>query len=246
VADFLGVRVRSVLSFGPFVSGSVGPPAPVPPPAVYDVPGSYTVTIPARARSARVQLWGSGGGGGGGITTTNSAGGGGAGGYAESTIAVTPGAEITLSVAEGGPGGSADEPGFSGDITDWDGGTITGGIGQAGESATNGGTGGAGCPLEGSVGDITHSGGNGANRTSASVGGGGGGSPGPAANGNNAAGATGGAAVAGGAAGGNSSATPTPGGYPGAGGGGACNDATPIGASGANGKAIITWSTEEV
>ena len=93
-------------------------------------------TVPQGVNLVRVRLVGGGGGGGGGDVGYAGAGGG-AGGYAEGTVALTPGQALTLSVGSGGagsPGRTTAEPGTS---------TSFAGI----FSATGGGGGGSANPL---------------------------------------------------------------------------------------------------
>jgi uncharacterized repeat protein (TIGR01451 family) len=64
---------------------------------------TQTFTVPSGVPSVRVTMWGAGGGG----ATTTSAGntfstGGASGGFADATVAVTPGASLTVTVGQGG------------------------------------------------------------------------------------------------------------------------------------------------
>ena len=77
-------------------------------PAEYTVPGTYSYTVPADVTSIRVRLVGGGGGSssynaGCNYGASNSGGGGGgSGGYQQTTIPVTPGDVITVTVGAGG------------------------------------------------------------------------------------------------------------------------------------------------
>lgn len=72
-------------------------------------PGTTTWTVPSGVTSIQVECWGGGGAGGGVNVTANidqgAAGGGGKGGmYTLTTLAVTPGSTLTISVGAGGTG----------------------------------------------------------------------------------------------------------------------------------------------
>ncbi|MEW5422643.1 DUF2793 domain-containing protein [Amorphus sp. 3PC139-8] len=72
----------------------------------YTVGGSYTFTVPDDTTRVFPKLVGGGAGGAGSAPGLNAAGGGGgSGGYTEGWIDVTPGADITVIVGEGGIGG---------------------------------------------------------------------------------------------------------------------------------------------
>lgn len=78
---------------------------PTPQISTYSTPGSYTYTVPANAQSVRVQVWGAGGSGGSGVQDSSGihpGRGGGAGGYAESTLILSPGSTHTIVVGQGG------------------------------------------------------------------------------------------------------------------------------------------------
>jgi len=79
---------------------------------VYDVPGTYSYTIPAGATNLTVYIWGAGGGGGGGARNATTAirtggGGGGPGGYAEFQLrAASLTSPVTVVVPAGGNSGA--------------------------------------------------------------------------------------------------------------------------------------------
>ena len=101
--------------------------------------------VPAGVSRARVRVVGGGGGGGGG-TSNFSGGGGGAGGYAESTIQLTPGQNISVIVGGGGVSAVASNTGGTGGESDF-GNLVTaqGGLGGASSNPdSHGGTGGVG------------------------------------------------------------------------------------------------------
>ena len=77
----------------------------------YTTPGSDTFVVPDAVNSITVKLWGGGGGGGGGGRSNNGGDGGGAG-YALTTLSVTPGE--TLNITVGGGGGAGGGSGNSG------------------------------------------------------------------------------------------------------------------------------------
>ncbi|MGX7709142.1 glycine-rich domain-containing protein [Methylobacterium sp. Gmos1] len=77
--------------------------------AVYNSPGTYTLTLPADVSTFAVETWGGGGGGGGatGNGTTAAAAGGGGGDYEAGSYACRAGSALTIVVGGGGSGGSA-------------------------------------------------------------------------------------------------------------------------------------------
>ena len=76
----------------------------------YTSAGTYTFTAPAGVTSVTVECWG-GGGAGGGATHRYYGGAGGAGGaYASKVVTVTPGSNYTVTVGQGGNGGTGDGP----------------------------------------------------------------------------------------------------------------------------------------
>lgn len=77
--------------------------------AIYETPGTYTLTVPPHVYSIQVLVVGSGGGGGLSISNYQvgqggSGGGGGSGGYSLQTLSVTPGETLTVTI--GVPGGT--------------------------------------------------------------------------------------------------------------------------------------------
>jgi hypothetical protein len=126
---------------------------------IYDESGTFVV--PANITKIYVRAWGGGGGGGAG-QNGGAGGGGGAGGYAEKIIAVTPAAEMTVTIGAAGaaagnggstsldseivaPGGTAGSQGSSAGGAGGAGGApstgdlnIDGGAGLAGIGAANG------------------------------------------------------------------------------------------------------------
>jgi hypothetical protein len=150
-----------------------------------------TWTVPAGVYSATIEAWGGGGAGGSAYngntssTNTQARGGGGAGGsYASSTIRVTPGQQISYTVAGGGV---ASVSGFAHNSPGMAGGTTTasyltesvlaqGGPGGRNISVSNSnisGTGGS-ASNSGNIGQTIHYGGNGGSANSGGTGGGGG------------------------------------------------------------------------
>lgn len=77
----------------------------------FDVPGTYTYTVPAGINELVIECWGGGGGGSASIGLLQSNAGAGAGGgggaHAHSVIKVTPGQVYTFTVGTGGAGGTA-------------------------------------------------------------------------------------------------------------------------------------------
>ncbi len=120
----------------------------------YTSANTYTYTVPTGVTNLIVKAWGAGGGGGGG-SSNGDGGNGGGGGYTQSTLSVTPGENLTVTVGEGGGGGggnsSGDGGGGGGYTSIYRGGTplliASGGGGGGGgdnSSGTPGGQGGAG------------------------------------------------------------------------------------------------------
>jgi len=175
-----------------------------------------------------------GGGGNTGIRNTNYGNGGaGGGGYARSTVSVTPGTTYSFTVA-----GSAQNTQFNSNQV----------VGYAGGSvADNTGTHGAGGS---GIGDVVYTGGNGADGTGTGSGYSGGGGEGAesTANGHNASGTTGGTGGTGGdgGAGRTSSGNAVGGGNYGGGAGGAYRSSgSRSGASGGTGWLKLTYSSSE-
>jgi hypothetical protein len=123
---------------------------------VYATAGAYTYTVPRGIGHLLVELRGGGGGGSGascyvGTGDCYAGAGGGQGGYVQAWIAVTPGAQLTVSVGAGGAGGSGQlnssgDPGSAGGSTTLGAGGTTfasasgGGGGQSSSAAGAGGT----------------------------------------------------------------------------------------------------------
>ena len=143
----------------------------------FSTPGSGTFTVPTGVTSITVEAWGAGGRGGFRSNNGGGAGGGGGGGYSRSVITVTPLQDFNYSV---GAGSSSTAPGgnswFS--LTN-EGSSIVRALGGASvsDNNSNGALGGAI-----GTGQVTYSGGRGANGNT--DGGGGGSSAGTGANGN--------------------------------------------------------------
>jgi len=154
-----------------------------------------TFTVPAGVTSVQVEAWGGGGAGGGvdGVNWQNRAGGGGGGGaYVKNTsVVVTPGSAISVTVGAGGLGVSAADGGNGGNSSF--GGSVTANGGKGGKVGYFWAQYGAG----GASTAGTHSGGAGAAGASGGSGGGGGGA-GSTGNGGNASGTTGGTGGTGG------------------------------------------------
>ena len=121
----------------------------------YNIPGTYTYTVPQGVTSIDVTMWGGAGGGGGSQSGTYfydlrwgeyyySF--GGAGGYSAGTISVTPGAKLTITV--GGGGVACDLPSLYEPQGYCSGGW--GGGGRGGISASDGSGGGMSAIAEGS------------------------------------------------------------------------------------------------
>ena len=73
--------------------------------ATFTASGSFTV--PAGVTTIRGRVWAGGGGGGGSSSASYGASGGGGGEYVEQSVAVTPGAVLTITVGAGGAQGTA-------------------------------------------------------------------------------------------------------------------------------------------
>ena len=177
--------------------------------------GSFTV--PAGVTSITVECWGAGGAGGGSTLNNNGGSGGGGGAYATSTVTVTVGQVIPVTVGTGGSG-SAGNDGGNGNPSSVLGLTANGGTG----GATNKGTAGSGGTATG--GSTNTSGGNG--NVGTTIGGNGGNGGNGGAGGNGAQNGNGGAGV-----------------IPGGGGGGGerGGGSNRAGGNGANGQVIISY-----
>lgn len=151
--------------------------------------GTSSWTVPAGVTSVTVKAWGAGGGGGGGSTNSDGGSGGG-GGYIQSTISVTPGESLSVTVGAGGAGGAFSSGGSGNNSGDGGGGggysrvarggttlvLAAGGAGGGGgdnSSSTPGGQGGAGGGSTGETGGSSSSAGGGGGGTSGSGGSGG-------------------------------------------------------------------------
>lgn len=205
-------------------------------------------TVPLGVTEITIQTWGAGGGGGGRSSSNTTARGGGGGAFASSTLSVTPGTVLTITVGTGGSGGPAgNNAGSAGGFTAVNQGmtVLVRAAGGAGGSSTDSGNGGAGGTVASSIGQTRYAGGNG-------VAGGGGGA-GTTGAGGNASGNTGGTGTSEG--GGNGGTTPfglftsapgSPGSVYGGAGSGARvgwigSQQPQPGGNGANGGAVITW-----
>ena len=237
------VRVRKFTATEPASSvGSQTSSAGVSSPANFTSSGVFVV--PPNVTTVTAQAWGGGGGGGIDGANNNGAGGGGGGAYASSTVSVTPGQIITVTVGAGGANGVAGGQSSFGSSV----------IALGGSSNTTNSNGAAGGSGPSSTGTIKFSGGSGGNGGAAAGNGGGGGGSSASASGDgvpggNFSGSTGGTGGNGpdgdGGTGGTGSATTgtsgTAGSLPGGGGGGR-GDNGGNSASGANGQVIVTFA----
>jgi hypothetical protein len=230
----------------------------------FNVPGTYTFTVPAHTDgTVQVECWGGGGGGFDGTTSGGGKGGGG-GGYARSNLTVSAG-DYTVVVGSGGAASS------NGGASIWQTNIVVGDYGRGGTSATTaGGAGGTN-----NIGQFTRNGGTGGNGNGTDdCGGGGGGAGGPDGAGSNGANATtsvggaggvgdNGSGGVGGTGGNGTSGNPGTanskggggggggdnnlgggvGGAPGGGGGGGEVPTSPATNQGAAGQVIITYAT---
>lgn len=209
---------------------------------------STTWTCPAGVISVQAECWGAGGGAGGSGGGAFGRPGGGGGAYSlKSSIGVTPASGYSATVGTGGAlNTNGGDTSFVGDSSN----TCLAKGGSCGVAIS--GAGGAGGVAASGTGDTKYSGG--AGGTSTGAGGAGGGSSAgtgsAGANGTGASSATGGAggtAPTGGGNGGRGGDDPFNGGkadgtVPGGGGGGASLTFPGAGASGANGKVILTYT----
>lgn len=200
-----------------------------------------------------IEAWGCGGPGSPYSNNDEAGGGGGGGAYSRITVNAIPGDFYTLRGAEQGSGGIVDTY-----VKDSGGSTIL--KAERGKYGTDNATGGVGGAAANGVGDVKYSGGSGANRVSAAVGGGGGASAGPDGDGTSASGQSGGAsgteAGRGGAGGGSDENgedapypnTPADEMWPGGGGGGQGEDTngaptpTPGAGSGSGSRIRLTYT----
>ncbi|ERM83492.1 hypothetical protein P872_00220 [Rhodonellum psychrophilum GCM71 = DSM 17998] len=202
-----------------------------------------TFTVPSGVTSITLEVWGAGGGGAG-RGNNGTGGGGGGGAYSRSVLAVTPGADLRVSVGSGGGSNSAGGDSWVSTSTVVANAII---LARGGLSPGNNiATGALGGNATTGVGNIRFSGGRGAN--AGTDGGGGGSSAGSAANGTNATGSSGANAPADGGGGGDgkigTQGNGISGDIPGGGGGGAkrTNNGTRTGGNGANGQIRITYN----
>lgn len=227
---------------------------------------SGTYAVPAGVSSITIECWGGGGGGGGakysGLDPCGGGGGGGA--YSITTVAVTPGQNIVVSLGGGGLAGT--NAGGNGGVGGTSSVTYLGPT-VASAAGGNGGTGSTGGAKAGGAGGSTGTGtvrtggtgGNGYVGSSYDDGGSGGGGAGSTANGSNgvtgsgggqsggepggAGGATGGGTGGAGAGALGACVAGSPGNTFGGGGGGAAgyNSGSAAGGAGAAGKVVITY-----
>ena len=178
----------------------------------YTTPGTFTFTVPNGITSISAICVG-GGGGGAGTDVSNLSGGGGGGGALayQTTIAVTPGETLSVTVGTGGVGGAPNVAGSAGGNSNISRGATTLIRANGGSGGSVGATGGAGGTVVTGTGGSGGSGGTGVNGTAdPAFGGGGGGAGGYSGNGGNAgngfpetAGLDGSGGAGGGAGGGN-------------------------------------------
>jgi len=190
----------------------------------YDADATFTPTFTG---TVKVECWGAGGDS---DWDANASGGGGAGAYSRiNSYSVTASSNYTVNVA----------PDSSEDTYFVDAGTV---MAKSGANCSISPTGASGGASGSCVGDVSYSGGDGANASGGS-GGGGGGSATSTATGGNASGTTGGTGEAAGATGGASTVSGTNGTGPGGAASGAGDSAPPGPATGGAGRVIITRVT---
>lgn len=213
---------------------------------LYTTVGTSSLTVPNGVTSVRVLVVGGGGGGNGGVGGINFGNAGGGGQVIDTTVAVTPGATITVTV---GPGG---------------GGTIT--AHSAGGASSSFGTtvaqGGLGSPNTGTTGGVSGNGNIGGTGVGDFAGGGGGGAGGPGSGINGGPGVNSditGIVTGYGGGGGSRTATlvgtvshggaassiggPYASGAANRGGGGSGGDSATVGGSGGSGIVVVRWTT---
>lgn len=205
-----------------------------------------TFTVPHKTNSIKAELWG-GGGGGGSVDGKKPGGGGGGGAFTQkNSIAVTSGANISVTVGAGGQGSLNGAGGTAGGQSSFSGVTANGG------AVINGSKDGAAGGAAGTTGDINFAGGNGGTATNTDDHGGAGGGASGNNGGNGGSGlansnATGGAGGVGlngggsGGAGGNNDNSGNNGNVPGGGGGGEGGDKPDQAGAGGSGQVILTW-----
>lgn len=214
---------------------------------VFDQHGPGVFVVPPGVTEIIVECWGAGGAGG--TRTTNGFGGGGGGGaYARSVLAVTSGQSLNFTV---GKGGESNTTSVNGGHTVFGSGLVEA---KGGNGVNNNvATGGLGGQAIDSQGDVTFSGGRGANGGFGSQSGGGGGGAGSFEDGTNGGSSTSGAALAGvggndfggnGGAGTSFQGPGQPGLAHGGGGSGArrSSSGTQVGGAGADGAIRITYT----
>jgi subtilisin-like proprotein convertase family protein len=217
----------------------------------YNSSGTYVV--PAGVTTVQVEAWGGGGAGGGTNSGSNRGGGGGAGGSftRNTSVSVTPGASITVTVGTGGVGvtGAA---GPSGGTSTFGSSIPVSAVGGAGGNLANGTTPyAAGAPA--TIGVTLNGGAGSSGNSGSSTSGAGGGGAGNSTGGGNASGTTGGSGGTGSVTGGSGAAGLSSGSADGndatglaAGGGGARGSGTNFfsraGGNGGNGRIIVTWT----
>lgn len=214
---------------------------------------SGTFVVPAGVTSVQVEAWGGGGAGGGVNAAANRGGGGGAGGSftRNTSVTVTPGASITVTVGAGGTG-SAGAAGGSGGTSTFGSAIPVSAVGGAGGSLGNNTTPyAAGAPT--TTGITLNGGAGSAGNSSLNNSGAGGGGAGNSTSGGAASGVTGGTGGTGTVTGGTGAAGLTSGSSDGidatalaAGGGGArgnsTNSSTRAGGDGFRGQVRVIWT----
>ena len=194
-------------------------------PKKFEIPGTYSWTVPPGITSICIEVW-SGGGGGGGASYGGLAGGGGGGGYAYQCFTVVPSTTYTINVGSGGIGGTnASTDGTAGGNSSF--GNLMNVIGGAGGGKNSGGpTDGVGGAGGSSSCTFSITGNNGSNGTWSAT------APSNGNGGNGANGGNGGKTIAVGSG--------QPGDIPGGAGSGGRN-ANANGGAGARGQVYIFW-----
>jgi hypothetical protein len=141
---------------------------------IYDVPGTYTFTVPEDVFFLGAVCVGGGGGGARDNNNAETGGGGGGGLRFTQYLPVNPGEILTIVVGSGGPGATANGSGTAGGNTTISRGgtTLLQANGGGAGTQTVGGTGGTGTTIEGIIGG--GDGGDGGNESAGEDGGGGG------------------------------------------------------------------------
>jgi hypothetical protein len=143
----------------------------------YSTAGTFNFVVPTGITSVNVKTWGAGGGGGAAGSSGNGGNGGG-GGYINSTLTVTPGETLTITIGGGGGGGTSHSGGNGGGGGGYSsisrsttklviaaGGAGGGGGGGQNSFWENGGAGGAGGGTSGSDGTASSNAGGGGGAT---------------------------------------------------------------------------------